>query len=348
MDNHKRKEALFLLKKWFDKNHRTFPWREDKSPYKVLVSEMMLQQTRANTVIPYFEAWIKRFPDFASLAKASEEEVIKAWEGLGYYSRARRLHSMAKEIMSRYGGRLPEDEKLLSSMKGIGPYMIGALLSFAFFQKKPAVDGNVMRVISRLFAISSEIESSQTKRFIQEKATELVEESPFLDTAESLIELGALVCQKKPKCEICPIASFCQANKESMATLLPIKKKREKTIKLYRDIFILEWRDHWLIRREKKGLMRDLYHFHYHDAEDFDLLHKQREDFLFRWEKKIKSIEELPKTSQFFTKYACTLFPLHLNLSEKLEMEEYIWVPKKEILQYPFSSGPRKIIDRFL
>ncbi len=203
----------------------------------------------------------------------------------------------------------------------------------------------MVRVISRLFAIEEEVEKAAAKKEIQTLAQALVENSPSDDTAESLIELGALVCQKTAKCDLCPISSFCLAKKRMIENRLPLKKEREKNVKILRNLFILEWNDHWLIRKETKELMKGLYHFFYLDAYEFSNLHRQREDFLSSWKDEISEIEELPLASQTFTKYLCTLFPFYLRLHRKIVIDGYRWIPKKEAISYPFSSGPRKILE---
>ena len=139
------------LLSWYDKNRRDLPWRRERDPYKIWVSEVMLQQTRVDTVIPYYERFMQRFPTLKDLASASEEEVVKAWEGLGYYSRVRNLHAAVREVVASYGGRVPDDREVMGRLKGVGPYTVGAVLSIAYNQRVPAVDGNVMRVFSRTF-----------------------------------------------------------------------------------------------------------------------------------------------------------------------------------------------------
>src|ERR1700722_10190653 len=175
------------LKDWFVREKRDLPWRENPSPYAVWISEVMLQQTQASVVIPYFERWMARFPTVAVLAEASQGEVIKMWEGLGYYSRVRHLHQAAKDLMYRYAGDLPRTREGLEGIKGIGPYTRGAILSFAFHQKAAAVDGNVLRVLARYFAIEEEIEKAK-KSITELTESILPEEEPWI-VMEGLIEL---------------------------------------------------------------------------------------------------------------------------------------------------------------
>jgi len=169
-------DEIQALKRWFLEVQRDFPWREDPSPYRVWVSEVMLQQTRAEVVVPYFERWMARFPTVEVLAEAPLDEVIKLWEGLGYYSRARNLHQGAQQIVRDYGGKLPNSADKLKKIKGIGPYTVGAILSFAFHQKVPAVDGNVLRVMSRYQRIEEDIAKQKTVKMIGQRVAEILPE----------------------------------------------------------------------------------------------------------------------------------------------------------------------------
>lgn len=339
------KNLIFLLKKWFNAHKRPFPWREKKTPYRVFVSETMLQQTRAHVVVPYFEKWMKKFPDFSALSNADEREVLKTWEGLGYYTRAKNLHYNAMWIMEKYKGVFPEEKEKIEELKGVGPYMLGALLSFAFDKKKAAIDGNVVRVITRLFAIKQLTSRAATKRLIEKKAQDLIDQSSFCDTPEALIELGALVCQKKPKCFVCPLSNFCQAKQENIENELPILPTRTPIEKHLRLVCVFSFNEMFLVRKESKALMKDLYHFFYHDSKSHSQLVKKREKVLSFWKRKIQNVIPLDSVSQSFTKYRLTLFPYLIILQEKIDLDEYIWIPKKDIKDYPFSSGPRKILE---
>jgi A/G-specific adenine glycosylase len=209
------------LNSWFLENRRELPWRIDPTPYRVWISEVMLQQTRASVVIPYFERWMTLFPDVAALAAAPIERVIKTWEGLGYYSRARNLHRGAQQMVESFGGEVPSDREALMSIKGLGPYTIGAILSFGFQKRAAAVDGNVTRVLARYFSIEENVGRQSVKRLIGEKAEAILDEREPWVTAEALIELGATVCTPKPFCELCPLQKSCLG--KDKAESLPIK-----------------------------------------------------------------------------------------------------------------------------
>ncbi|MBP7075139.1 MAG: A/G-specific adenine glycosylase, partial [Rhabdochlamydiaceae bacterium] len=249
------------MKEWFLSEQRDLPWREDRSPYRVWISEVMLQQTQVAVVIPYFHRWMKKFPTLESLASASQEEVIKAWEGLGYYSRARNLHKAAQYIMTRYQGVIPSSALELQELPGFGPYTVGALRSFAFKQKAAAVDGNVVRVLSRFFASSHDC----SKRVPYEEMTckVLPEEEPWV-VMEGLIELGAQICQKKPKCQECPLMEDCKAYGMGRVLEFPILRKRPSIIQLKRQVALIMSGTSVLIRQEKeKKVMSGLYEFPY-------------------------------------------------------------------------------------
>lgn len=197
---------------WFSHAGRKLPWREGYQPYQVWISEIMLQQTRVETVLPYFLRWLERFPDVAAVAAASQEEVLKAWEGLGYYSRARNLHRAAREMMARHGGEVPGNLAELLALPGIGRYTAGAIASIAHGLPAPIVDGNVGRVLGRLFAMQTPIRSTPGQSFLWEAATMLVNRGPPRAVNEGLMELGALVClPRSPNCAGCPLGAHCAA-----------------------------------------------------------------------------------------------------------------------------------------
>ncbi|MFZ5824421.1 MAG: A/G-specific adenine glycosylase [Bacillota bacterium] len=214
------------LLNWYAVNQRDLPWRRSRDPYRVWVSEVMLQQTRVETVIPYYERWFAQFPTLQALAEADQERVLKAWEGLGYYSRARNLHQAVQEVAARYGGEVPDDPKAVEGLKGVGPYTVGAILSIAYNRPVPAVDGNVMRVLSRLFLIEDDIAQPATRKSMEELARALIPPGQASSFNQALMELGALVCTPtNPKCSTCPVRAHCQAFTEGATGRLPVKAK---------------------------------------------------------------------------------------------------------------------------
>jgi A/G-specific adenine glycosylase len=214
------------LLSWYQKERRDLPWRRSRNPYHIWVSEIMLQQTRVDTVIPYFHRFVDRFPTLEELAAAPEEEVLKHWEGLGYYSRARNLQFAVREVVEQYGGQVPQQKKEISSLKGVGPYTAGAILSIAYNQPEPAVDGNVMRVLSRYFCLEEDIARPATRVSIEGLAQSLIPEGEAGDFNQALMELGAMICTpKSPSCPSCPVQKLCLGRIAGREKELPVKTK---------------------------------------------------------------------------------------------------------------------------
>ncbi|WP_148931719.1 A/G-specific adenine glycosylase [Paenibacillus methanolicus] len=211
---------------WYRANKRVLPWRMNRDPYRIWVSEVMLQQTRVDTVIPYYERFMAKFPTITVLAEAPEEEVLKLWEGLGYYSRARNLQAGAQEVAERHGGIVPDNKDMVAALRGVGPYTTGAIMSIAFNRPEPAVDGNVMRVLSRYFCLEDDIAKPSTRIGIEKLAASLIPEGAAGDFNQALMELGALVCTpKSPGCLTCPVMAHCEGRAEGKEHILPIKTK---------------------------------------------------------------------------------------------------------------------------
>jgi len=215
------------LLSWYRRHGRDLPWRRTRDPYAVLVSELMLQQTQVATVIPYYHEWLLRFPDFAALARASENEVLRAWQGLGYYARARNLHSIAIIIMDRHHGRFPRAIEQMRRFPGIGKYTAHAVVSFAFNRPVPIIEANTARVLARLFNVRKSIDSAVARKHLWRHAASLLPKSEASTFNAALLDLGALVCvARKPKCGLCPVKAFCRATEPAA---LPVKKSRRQT-----------------------------------------------------------------------------------------------------------------------
>lgn len=334
------------LLEWFQKNKREFPWRIDRTPYKVWISEIMLQQTRASVVIPYFQRWLELFPDVKTLAAAPLESVIKAWEGLGYYSRARNLHAAAIEIVAKFHGEIPSSREDLESIRGLGPYTVGAILSFGFHQRAAAVDGNVTRVMARYFSIEEEVSKSEVKRKIQKRAEESLDLKEPWVSAEALIELGATLCTPKPRCEACPLQKGCLGHRKNIAEALPIKKEEKKTLELRRIVAIIAADGKILLRKGEAGkVMADLYEFPYFEM---GMERWPQKKILETIQKELNLeldfVEKLPETKHTFTRYKAYLYPIRLEASSLLDVKNYCWVPIEHLARLPFSSGHRKIL----
>lgn len=217
-----------LLLNWYHKHGRTLPWRDHPDPYAVWVSEIMLQQTRVETVIPYFEKWMRLFPDVNSLANASEQEVLNAWEGLGYYSRARNLHKAAKITAEKFNGQLPRDLTELRSLPGIGRYTVGAIASMAFGMDEPTLDGNLRRVFARLFDVSEFANSPSGEKILWDFAAQNLPKGKAGDYNQALMDLGATIClPKNPRCLLCPLMEVCKSRKNGTQELRPVLKPKK-------------------------------------------------------------------------------------------------------------------------
>ena len=215
-------EVRTRLLAWFDAGHRDLPWRRTMDPYRILVSEYLLQRTRVVSGTPYYERFLARFPDVAALASASEEDVLRAWEGLGFYRRARNLHAAAKAIVRDHGGRIPRHAATLAALPGIGPYTAGAVASIAFGEAVPAVDGNVTRVLSRVYRIEADVTAPAGKRTIDGRARGLVPSDRPGAFNQALMELGATVCtRRQPTCTSCPLGDLCLARRAGVQESLP-------------------------------------------------------------------------------------------------------------------------------
>jgi A/G-specific adenine glycosylase len=218
---------------WFRQYQRDLPWRRTKDPYRVWLSEIMLQQTRVAAVIPYYERFVARFPDLRSLATAPQEEVLRFWSGLGYYSRARNLQRAAQEIAARHGGVFPRAHTDVLALSGIGDYTAAAILSIAYGAKHAVLDGNVARVLARLFAIKGDLREGSRWQKLQQVAEALLDRKSPGDWNQAMMELGAMVCTpRSPRCLVCPVAQFCRARKLGIAETLPARRRKPATVEV--------------------------------------------------------------------------------------------------------------------
>jgi len=256
-------ETVPYLLQWYDYNRRILPWREDPTPYHVWVSEIMLQQTRVEAVKGYYDRFLTCLPNIASLAAAEEEVLLKLWEGLGYYNRVRNMQKAAKILVEQYGGEMPADYDKIRALPGIGDYTAGAISSIAFGMRYPAVDGNVLRVMSRIVCNEEDITKESTKRKLKEDLTNVIPERSG-DFNQSLMELGATVClpNGKPLCDKCPVMHLCKAFHEGKETVLPVKSGTKARRVEKRVVYVISYGERILLhRRAKKGLLAGLWEF---------------------------------------------------------------------------------------
>lgn len=249
---------------WYFMNARQLPWRENRDPYRIWISEIMLQQTRVDTVIDYFYRFMQTFPTIKDLANADDEKLLKVWEGLGYYSRARNLKVAANQIMDEYGGKFPQTPAEISKLKGIGPYTTGAISSIAFHLPEPAIDGNVMRVVSRLFLIGEDIAKASSRKVFDQAVRKIIPERHPGEFNQAFMDLGSSICTPtSPKCEVCPLSNFCHSKQEGIQEQFPVKTKKAKPKDQYFVAFALE-NNHeaYLLEKRADGrLLKDMLHF---------------------------------------------------------------------------------------
>lgn len=248
---------------WYRRQGRDLPWRRQRDPYRIWVSEVMLQQTRVETVIPYYERWIARFPTAADLATAPADEVLQHWAGLGYYARARHLHAAAREVVARYGGTVPDDPAAFASLQGVGEYTAGAVLSIAYGRPLPAVDGNVLRVWARLANLDDDVTRTATRRKVAAQVAAVIPPGDAADFNQALMDLGALVCVPGlPHCGQCPLAAWCGARAAGRSGELPVRGKKAPPVPAPMVAGVV-----WdggrvlLARRPERGLLAGLWEF---------------------------------------------------------------------------------------
>lgn len=249
------------LIKWYEANKRELPWRDISDPYRIWISEIILQQTRVNQGLSYYLRFIERFPDVKALAIANEDEVLKYWQGLGYYSRARNLHKTAQIIAEKHKGKFPDSYTDIVQLKGIGAYTAAAVCSFAYNQSYAVVDGNVYRVLSRLFAIETPIDSNKAKKEFSELATNLLDKSKPGIHNQAIMEFGALQCiPVQPDCNACPFQKTCKAYKLDLVDKLPIKASKTKVRERFFNYFLIQYQSKiYIQKRTEKDIWQNLY-----------------------------------------------------------------------------------------
>lgn len=265
-----RAAARRRLLGWYRRHRRSLPWRQSANPYHVLVSEIMLQQTRVSAVIPYYQRFLRRFPTFDALAAASVEDVLTVWSGLGYYGRARRLQEAARIIVKKYAGEFPLVPAVVRELPGIGRYTAGAVLSIAFGQPEPVVDGNVSRVLSRLYGIEGDLRSAKLTRRLWEEAAAFLDPRHPGDFNQAVMELGATLClPAQPECPRCPLQRHCEAYASGRQAELPTPQRRTPTRSVRAAAVVLRRGDRvLLVQRREKGLLQGLWEFPWVEGAD--------------------------------------------------------------------------------
>ncbi len=342
---------------WWAVNQRSLPWRVTSDPYAVWVSEIMLQQTQVDRVIGYFERWMQRYPDPASLARADEDELLKLWEGLGYYNRARNMVKAARVMVCEHGGAVPQSREALLALPGVGPYTAGAVRSLAFNAPEPAVDANVERVLARVLDIDEPVKSSPAAKALHEAASALIPEGKARDFNQALMELGALVCNRNPQCEQCPLAGVCQAKRMGIPHERPVPGRKQEITPLQVASGLLLHQGRLCIqKRPETGVWAGLWEFPGGRVEPGEtpsqaVARELREELGFT----VQPLRELAIIRHGYTTYRVTLHCWLCRLTGAVESwpepeltaaTEYRWARREDLEGLAFPAGHRKLIDQ--
>ena len=331
------------LLKWFDVNKRDLPWRRTKDPYSIFVSEMMLQQTQVKTVIPYYERFLKELPDWKALAKAKEEKVLKLWEGLGYYRRARNLQAAAQKIIKDFGGKLPDTQEQIREIPGVGPYSAGAILSIAYQKPLPLVDGNVIRVFSRIFLLKGNLKTGEGHQKVWDVARNLIPTRRPGDFNQALMELGATVClPDNPQCLLCPMRGLCQAVQKGLQNELPEMAKATATMEVPMAALLMENKGKILVKKrsQEERWLKGMWEFPSAEGKT----HLEALKKLERSTNSKATPKELQSVRHQIThhKIDLKLFPAVPGKKSALS-KDYLWISPKELGKLPFSSAQNKL-----
>lgn len=340
------------LIRWFEANARDLPWRRRRTPYRVWLSEMMLQQTQVDTVIPYFRRFTKRFPTVRALADAPLDEVLKLWEGLGYYARARNLHRAARIVANEFKGRFPKTVEGLMRLPGVGRYSAGAIASLAFGVDAPALDGNVARVLCRIFAIRRDPRETQARDELWSLAGSLLPKGQAGKFNEALMELGATICTPHaPKCEICPIAAHCEARRRGIQEQLPVKRARKLTPHYEVTAAVIRRNGRVLIaQRPHDGMLGGLWEFPGGKRETGESLEEcLRREIREELRLEIEVGEPVAVVNHAYTHFRITLHAFECRvrsgMARAIGVADFKWVRMSELDRYAFASTDRRIIQ---
>ena len=353
---------------WYDVHKRDLPWRRTQDPYKIWISEIMLQQTRVDTVIPYYERFLDWFPTVADLAQAPEEKLLKAWEGLGYYSRVRNMQKAAQQIMENHGGVFPSSYEEISKLKGIGPYTAGAIASIAFGLPEPAVDGNVMRVLARLFEVDYDIGVPTNRKIFQAMMEILIDPARPGDFNQALMDLGSdIESPVNPRPEESPVKEFSAAYQHGTMDRYPIKAPKKKPVPVYLTAFIIKDSQgrYLLEKNEREGLLSGFWHFPLIEVESLSgnlgqlslldgkgeaernpeiLSFEQDYDLAIDWQDR-----SYPIVQHVFShrKWQVQIRYGLVKEGEQPASESTVWLTPEEFLNYPFAKPQQKIWTSF-
>jgi len=342
-----------LLINWFKKNRRDLPWRRTYDPYHVWISEIMLQQTQMARGVCYFNRWVVRFPDVAVVASAGQQEILKYWEGLGYYSRARNLHRAAKVIVADFDGEVPSDYDRLIQLPGIGPYTAAAIASVAGNHDIAVIDANVIRVYARLFDIDGPVKEKKARDQIIKKADELLPKGRARLYNQALMELGGLVCTPRlPKCNSCILSGFCLAFKRGTVGERPVTVKAKRITTVHRVAGIILHRGRFLLlQRRESDLWGGLWEFPGGKLDEGEGSETVAKKILNCTGLKVDVVDPITTVTHHYTRYRSTLHCFHCTLKgDDVEptlngAEDYRWVSRDELERFGLPAGPRKLLE---
>ena len=357
---------------WYDENKRDLPWRRSKNPYHIWVSEIMLQQTRVDTVIPYYERFLDWFPTVESLANAPEERLLKAWEGLGYYSRVRNMQTAAQQIMSEFEGKFPSTYEGISSLKGIGPYTAGAISSIAFNLPQPAVDGNVMRVLARLFEVNHDIGNPSNRKLFQAMMEVLIDPDRPGDFNQALMDLGSdIEAPVNPRPEESPVKEFSAAYQHGTMDRYPIKAPKKKPIPIYLKALVVQNNQGQFLleKNESEKLLAGFWHFPLIEVDEFsdqtqdlDLFSQVAEPILELGPSPQESFEQdydlevdwqdlrFEEVKHIFShrKWHIQIIAGQVTETQEYVDREVLWLSPEEFSNYPLAKPQQKIWQAYL
>ena len=332
------------LLNWYNQQKRSLPWRDHPDPYAVWVSEIMLQQTRVDTVIPYFEKWMGLFPTVKALASASEQDVLNAWEGLGYYSRARNLHKAAKVVVEKFNGELPRDLDDLRSLPGIGRYTVGAIASMAFGMDEPTLDGNLRRVFSRLFDVEEVANSPVGEKMLWELAAKNLPKGQAGDYNQALMDLGATIClPKNPRCLLCPLMSRCKARENGTQEMRPVLKAKQAVPSYVHAAAVIVGRGRVLLsHRPAEGLLGGMWEFPNARVEG-DPAKALVKGLKAATQIQVKRKEALDLVEHAYSHFRVTVYPFLCEIVSAPKRKNLKWVKLSKLEDYPMGKVDRQI-----
>lgn len=350
---------------WYHKEKRNLPWRATNDPYAIWISEIMLQQTRVETVIGYFYRFMEQFPTIQDLAAAEEQKLLKVWEGLGYYSRARNLKAAAQQIVAEFDGEMPQSIEEIRSLKGIGPYTAGAIGSIAFGLPEPAIDGNVMRVVSRLFCIEADIAKASSRRPFDEAMRTIISPDEPGEFNQALMDLGSRICTPTtPKCEECPISQYCLAYAENRQTDFPVKSKKAKPKDVYYIAGAIEDQGSFLlVQRPETGLLASMWHFPLVEVtkEQYEALQRawakeeQLQLDLIAEDDALEIFPDLPvvwqkrhfgEITHIFSHLKWHVLLFYGRKRGEIPLQDSEWAAKESFQNYVFPKPQQKLVDQ--